>query len=70
MTSKVTVEAQSRPCEVRLMPRISTGEIWDTASDETKRVNGFIVPVGETREYTVHSGQSVMVRELTEGPTP
>lgn len=66
MTSKVIVEAQSHPCEVRLMPRVGNNDLWKTLSDETKRFAQFAIPVGETREYSVHSGQSVAVRELSD----
>jgi hypothetical protein len=66
MTSKVTVEAQSHPCEVRVMPRVGANDLWATLSEETRRFAHFTIPVGEAREYAVHSGQSVTVRELNE----
>lgn len=67
MTSKVTVEAQSHPCEVRLMPRLpKSGELWGSLSEETRRFAQFTIPIGETRDYYVHSGQSIMVREFVE----
>jgi hypothetical protein len=69
MTSKVTVEAQSHPCEIRLMPRVGGNEMWKTLSDETRRFAQFTLPAGEKQEYHVHAGQSVMVREWIDTPT-
>jgi hypothetical protein len=67
MTSKVTVEAQSHWCQVRLMPRVGDDDLWKTLSDETKKFAQFDIPPGERREYVVHAGQSVLVREIVLG---
>lgn len=48
------------------MPRIRSGELWDSLSDETKRFAHFVIYPGDVREFAVHSGQSVMVREIDE----
>jgi hypothetical protein len=50
------------------MPRVGGNELWKTLSAETKRFARFSVLAGEEREFYVHSGQSVMVRELSEAP--
>ena len=68
VTSKVTVEAQSQPCEIRLMPRVGDNDLWKTLSAETRRFAQFTLPAGERREFHVHSGQSVMVREWSDTP--
>ena len=66
MTGKVTVHAQSHPCEVRLMPRVGDNDLWNSLSEGTKKFSRFEIPVGETREYAVHRGQSVAVREVND----
>ena len=63
MTSKVTVEAQSHPCEVQIRPRVGDEELWETLSPETMKFARHQVPVGEKREFFVHANQSILVRE-------
>ena len=69
MTSKVTVTAQSHDAEVRVMPRTGDRELWDSLSEETKRFALHRVPKGEVREFSIHKGQSVFVREVADNKT-
>lgn len=48
------------------MPRIGDKDYWETLTEGTKKFAQFTLMPGEAREYYVHSGQSVMVRELTD----
>lgn len=67
MTSKVIVEAQSHDAEVRVLPVVN-GEVlqWETLSEQTRKFAIHRVPKGETRDFIIHSGQSLLIVELVE----
>lgn len=50
------------------MPRVGENDLWKTLGEETKRFARFTLLSGEEREFHVHSGQSVAVRELIDAP--
>jgi hypothetical protein len=64
MTTKVTIHAHAHACEVREIPVVNGEDLpWESLSDETRRWAAHTVPLGETREFNIHSGKSLIVRE-------
>ena len=64
MTSKVTITAESHPCEVRELP-VHEGDVmpWERLSPETQRFARHPIRVGDEREFHVHQGKALLVME-------